>query len=72
MHCQEGASASATMVIAYLMYEKHQKYEDRLCSVADILTYDQAFDIVRAARPKVNPNQSFRIQLKNFENQLKF
>lgn len=50
VHCMAGVSRSATMVIAYLM--KHRQ-----------LTLEQAFAVVKLARPKVDPNVGFVRQL---------
>ena len=49
-----GASRSATIVIAYLMWIKKMKYED-------------ALNFVISKRPIVYPNDGFREQLKMFE-----
>ncbi|XP_025112847.1 dual specificity protein phosphatase 12-like [Pomacea canaliculata] len=55
VHCQAGASRSATIVIAYLM---------RACHMAR----DEALSFVKKQRPIVNPNQGFLEQLQLFEN----
>ncbi|HYE74444.1 MAG TPA: dual specificity protein phosphatase [Blastocatellia bacterium] len=57
IHCQAGISRSATVMIAYLMYELH-------------ISGDQALALVRAARPFVRPNDGFAKQLVEFECEL--
>ena len=58
VHCMAGASRSATIIIAYLMWKNKMKYED-------------ALDFVQKKRFIVYPNEGFREQLKLFENELK-
>ena len=58
VNCMAGASRSATIVIAYLMWIKKMKYED-------------ALNFVCSKRPIVYPNDGFREQLKMFEKLLK-
>jgi protein-tyrosine phosphatase len=53
VHCHAGKSRSVTIVIAYLM----KKYT---------WTYDQALAYVKQRRPRVKPNDSFVLQLKQF------
>jgi len=50
VHCQHGVSRSATIVIAYTMW-RHG------------LSYDEALDAVRNARPTINPNIGFACAL---------
>ena len=50
VHCQHGVSRSSTIVIAYIMWRQR-------------LTYDEALDLVRTARPTVNPNIGFACAL---------
>jgi protein-tyrosine phosphatase len=50
VHCQHGVSRSATLVIAYIMWKRG-------------LAYDDALELVRAARPTVNPNIGFACAL---------
>ena len=57
-HCMAGASRSATIVIAYIMWKEKMTYED-------------AFNFVNKKRPVAFPNFGFREQLKIFENLLK-
>lgn len=57
VHCNAGVSRSAAIVIAYLM--KKEK-----------LSYLQALDILKQARPCVKPNDGFIRQLKLLENDL--
>ena len=54
VHCMAGASRSATIVIAYVMWINKMKYEDVL-------------NFVMLKRPIVYPNNGFREQLKIFE-----
>ena len=54
VHCAAGASRSATIVIAYLMW-------------ANKMNYDKASQFVRDKRFIVSPNFGFREQLKMFE-----
>ncbi len=58
VHCMAGASRSATIIIAYLMWKDKMKYDD-------------ALDFVQKKRFIVYPNEGFREQLKLFENELK-
>eukprot|EP00761_Pharyngomonas_kirbyi_P001845 gb/GECH01001849.1/.p1 GENE.gb/GECH01001849.1/~~gb/GECH01001849.1/.p1 ORF type:complete len:711 (+),score=175.60 gb/GECH01001849.1/:1-2133(+) len=57
VHCQAGVSRSATIVTAYLMKEKR-------------LGLRKAFNLLRAARPKVYPNEGFRQQLRTLDQEL--
>ena len=54
VHCMAGASRSATIVIAYLMWNKKIKFE-------------KALEMAKAKRDVVYPNRGFREQLKMFE-----
>ena len=54
VHCMAGASRSATIVIAYLMWIKKWKLE-------------QALKYVQEKRPIVGPNEGFLKQLEMFE-----
>ena len=54
VHCMAGASRSATIVIAYLMWTKKMKF-------IDALNYTQS------KRTIVDPNSGFKEQLKMFE-----
>ena len=54
IHCKAGASRSATIVIAYLMWIKKWKFE-------------QALKYVQEKRPIVGPNEGFLKQLEMFE-----
>ena len=54
VHCMAGASRSATIVIAYLMWIEKMKFDD-------------ALNFVNSKRPIVDPNDGFREQLKIFE-----
>ena len=58
VHCMSGASRSASIVIAYIMWD-HKK------------TFDDAFNFVNKIRPVAFPNFGFREQLKIFEKLLK-
>ena len=57
VHCMAGASRSATIVIAYLMWSKRLNFED-------------AINYVKEKRPLIGPNEGFVKQLKMFENYL--
>jgi dual specificity phosphatase 12 len=50
IHCHQGISRSASVVIAFVMEEMD-------------LEYDTALRYVRGARAKVNPNKGFVVQL---------
>ena len=54
VHCGAGASRSATIVIAYLMWK-------------NIMTFDEALQFVKNKRPIACPNPGFKEQLKIFE-----
>ena len=54
VHCQAGVSRSASIVIAYVMYNLKLKYED-------------ALKYVRDKREYIYPNNGFRLQLKDLE-----
>ncbi|TRY95451.1 hypothetical protein DNTS_032476 [Danionella cerebrum] len=58
VYCKNGRSRSATVCVAYLM--KHQG-----------LTISEAFQVVRSARPVVEPNPGFWKQLERYEQELK-
>ena len=58
VHCMAGASRSATIVIAYLMWNKKMEY-------------GKALQFVKDKRFIVFPNDGFREQLKMFEKLLK-
>jgi dual specificity phosphatase 10 len=57
VHCVAGVSRSASVVIAYLM--NHQK-----------MTLSDAFSFVQERRNKIFPNESFRKQLRQYEQDL--
>ena len=54
VHCAAGESRSATIVIAYIMWEKK-------------LTFDKAYKFVKEKRSRIYPNFGFRQQLQMFE-----
>ncbi|KAJ4490110.1 hypothetical protein J3R30DRAFT_3653549 [Lentinula aciculospora] len=54
VHCQAGVSRSATIVAAYLMFNRKMNVEE-------------ALDLVRKARPEVDPNPGFIAQLEIFQ-----
>ena len=58
VHCAAGASRSATIVIAYIMWKEHKNYND-------------AFLFVKEKRSLIFPNMGFVIQLKHFDSLLK-
>ncbi|XP_076145029.1 dual specificity protein phosphatase 19b isoform X2 [Alosa pseudoharengus] len=53
VHCNAGVSRSASVAIAYLMSR-------------DTLSFQEALDAVKAARPSVCPNPGFLKQLKSY------
>ena len=57
VHCHAGVSRSASFVIAYIMKSQKKKYDD-------------ALDIVKSKRNKINPNPGFTQQLKEYEKEL--
>lgn len=57
VHCHEGFSLSASIVIAYMMQEEK-------------LTYTQALSKVRLARGMVKPNVAFAMELRTFQKEL--
>jgi len=57
VHCHEGFSLSASIVIAYMMQEEK-------------LTYTQALSKVRLARGMVKPNAAFAMELRTFQEEL--
>ena len=54
VHCAAGASRSATIVIAYLMWKKKMRF-------------DKAYNFVKSKRSIIYPNLGFRQQLQMFE-----
>ena len=59
VHCMAGASRSATIVIAYIMWNKKMKFNN-------------ALNLVKSKRAVVNPNRGFKEQLKIFDKLLYF
>jgi predicted protein tyrosine phosphatase len=59
VHCNQGVSRSASIVIAFLMQKCLFK------------TYKEAYEFVKEKRPKIMPNNGFIEQLKQLETQLK-
>ncbi|KAK1934668.1 Dual specificity protein phosphatase 2 [Phytophthora citrophthora] len=57
VHCNKGVSRSSSMVVAYLM---------KLRS----MSFQKALDFVVERRPVANPNESFRLQLQEYERRL--
>ncbi|KAH3732986.1 dual specificity protein phosphatase 9 [Pelomyxa schiedti] len=57
VHCSEGVSRSATVVMAYLMWKHH-------------ISYEMALQRLRSIRPMVYPNGGFVTQLKKYEKML--
>ncbi|XP_012686084.2 dual specificity protein phosphatase 19-like [Clupea harengus] len=53
LHCNAGVSRSASVAIAYLMSR-------------DALSFQEAFDAVKAVRPSIRPNPGFLTQLKTY------
>lgn len=58
VHCNAGVSRSAAVVIAYLM--THQ-----------LLSYTDAYQLLKSVRPCIKPNEGFVRQLKSLEKRLK-
>lgn len=58
VHCREGISRSATVMIGYMM-TKHDH------------TYDSAYEHVQEKRPCISPNMSFLVQLQKYEKRIK-
>ncbi|TCD66033.1 hypothetical protein EIP91_001888 [Steccherinum ochraceum] len=56
VHCQQGVSRSAAVVIAYLIYTHN-------------MSYDSAFDLVKRKRACVKPNSGFVRALQEWEKQ---
>ncbi|KAF8217167.1 protein-tyrosine phosphatase-like protein [Mycena galopus ATCC 62051] len=54
VHCQQGVSRSASIVIAYLIRDR-------------AMTYDAAFDLVRQRRQCIHPNSGFVKTLREWE-----
>ncbi|KAJ7272427.1 protein-tyrosine phosphatase-like protein [Mycena rebaudengoi] len=54
VHCHQGVSRSASIVIAYLIRERH-------------MSYDAAFDLVKTKRCCVRPNPGFVQALREWE-----
>lgn len=54
VHCVAGVSRSATVVIGYLMCKEG-------------LSYNAAYNVVAEARPWINPNPGFVMQLRHLE-----
>lgn len=59
VHCQGGISRSASTVIAYLMYKEK-------------MSYQEAYDTVKKARSRIEPNDGFKEQLRAYEAHLRF
>ncbi|KAI0930983.1 hypothetical protein AcV7_005016 [Taiwanofungus camphoratus] len=57
VHCQQGVSRSAAIVIAYLIFTQN-------------MSYDSAFDLVRRKRACVKPNSGFVRALQEWEKQV--
>ncbi|KAF7356106.1 Phosphatases II [Mycena venus] len=54
VHCQQGVSRSASIVIAYLIRDRS-------------MTYDDAFDLVKQRRQCIKPNSGFVKALREWE-----
>lgn len=57
VHCSYGISRSATIIIAYFIWKGY--------------SFEKAYNLVKSKREIINPNESFMIQLKNFETECK-
>lgn len=58
VHCHQGVSRSSSVVIGFLMYKYH-------------VTFEKGLEMVESKRPRIYPNDSFRKQLSQFQQQLK-
>ena len=58
IHCHQGVSRSSSVVIGFLMY----KYD---------VTFEQGLEMVESKRPRIYPNDAFRKQLIQFQEELK-
>ena len=58
VHCFGGASRSASIIIAYLMWK-------------NAISYEESFDILKKLRPIINPNDGFIKQLQIFDKLLR-
>lgn len=64
VHCRQGVSRSATIVLAYLMqYGVH----DGACNRGQPMSYADAFDFVKQKRPLISPNLGFVLALHEVE-----
>ncbi|XP_050305139.1 dual specificity protein phosphatase 19 [Anthonomus grandis grandis] len=54
VHCNAGVSRSASVVIAYLVIKRK-------------LMFDEAYEIVKLARPCIRPNDGFMLQLRRLK-----
>ena len=57
VHCHAGVSRSSTILIAYIMKSKKIKL-------------NEALELIKTKREKVNPNNGFIVQLKDYEKEL--
>lgn len=57
IHCFQGKSRSASVVVGYLMFKKQLRLEESLA-------------LVKSKRPVVAPNLGFALQLRKYERQL--
>ena len=57
VHCYAGVSRSASILIAYLMKSKKMKF-------------DEALNLLKSKRSKVNPNAGFILQLRAYEKEI--
>lgn len=57
IHCYSGISRSGSILVGYIMIDKH-------------MTYDEAFSFVKAKYPKLFPNKNFEKQLRMFESEI--
>ncbi|XP_041035226.1 dual specificity phosphatase 28 [Carcharodon carcharias] len=57
VYCKNGRSRSAAICTAYLMKHRH-------------LSLQEAFEHVKSARPVVEPNEGFWVQLQRYEGEL--
>lgn len=68
VHCRQGVSRSATMILAYLM---QYGLRDPITGKWLPMTYAEAFDYVKERRPRISPNLGFVLALHEVEKQAK-
>lgn len=61
VHCFQGKSRACSLCIAYMMHRVFQQSSDRKYEVENL--FYSLLDLVRACRPIVCPNESFKCQI---------